>query len=55
MDKKDLNDKPYGKEDWGLMDEKHISPLVAAAIAVALNAHFSNESSLCSDDFAVAS
>lgn len=55
MKEKDFNDKPYGKENRGPADEKHISPLVAAAIAVALTAHFSNESSLCSEDFAVAS
>lgn len=55
MEEKDLNNKSYGKEDRGPADEKHISPLVAAAIAVALNLHFSNENSLCSEDFAVAS
>lgn len=55
MKSKDLIEKPDGKGDRGRADEKQVSPLVVAAIAVALNAHLSNESSLCSDDFAVAS
>jgi len=55
MDEKGLNDKSYGKEEKGPVDEKHINPLVVAAIAVALTLHFSNKSSFCSEDFAVAS
>lgn len=55
MDKEDLIKKPNRKGDRGTADEKHVSPLVVAAIAVTLDAHFSDEGSLCSEDFAVIS
>ena len=55
MDEKKFNEKPDGKGDRGMADQKQISPMVIAAIAVALDAHFSDECSLCSADFAVIS
>ena len=55
MDEKNLNEKPEGKGDGGMADQKYISPLVVAAIVVALDAHFSDECSLCSAEFAVIS
>jgi hypothetical protein len=55
MNEKNLNEKPDGKGNRGMADQKHISPLVVAAIAVALDAHFSYECFLCSADFAVIS
>ncbi len=55
MDEKTLYEKPDGKGDREMADQKHISPLVVAAIAVALDAHFSDECSLCSAEFAVIS
>jgi hypothetical protein len=55
MDEKKLNGKHDGKGEKGMADQKQISPLIVAAIAVALDAQFSNESSLCSADYAVIS
>ncbi|MDQ1331249.1 MAG: hypothetical protein QG578_1517 [Thermodesulfobacteriota bacterium] len=55
MDEKKLNGKHDGKRDREMADQKQISPMIVAAIAVALDAHFSDEDSLCSADFAVIS
>ena len=55
MGKNDLTEKTDGGKGGGPEVEKRISPLVAAAISEALSEHLSDDGSLCSEDYAVAS